>query len=458
MSLKISITGHRRLESPEVVKKQIAVEIQKILDNSEEKDFEAYTSIAAGSDSLFAKIALELNGKLKVVLPFPQTEYLKDFDSNETNIFNDLLLKDDNPVIIIDTPPSTPETRDEAYLQAGEYIVDNCDFLIAVWDGEESKGKGGTAEIVEYAHKLKKPVIHIKQYRSDISRLFHHYDKKAVFYKRIYEWLWKLSILLSLSAALLLAAFISFKLEQYKIELATTEFIFVIFAMCIILYLKWSKLNKSRIASRRAAERLRVLEKFDASCINIELLEHFEDLPLEVTELEEKYESIVYPENSFERSRKSLLYLIDEQLNYHTDKRPEIKGKTFHFLEKIQFPLLIVFFIGVVFHFTAVIIRENEPMSHFLHEIGLLLSLSIPPIYAAIEGYFYFKEYHKIFMDSEKMTIFFKNMEAGINSIDRVSEKKFEALNTYAAQIIKNMDSETKDWGILVEQKKAPGI
>ena len=43
------------------------------------------------------------------------------------------------------------ETREKAYERVGRYVVDRCDVLIALWDGERSRGHGGTAEIVDYA-------------------------------------------------------------------------------------------------------------------------------------------------------------------------------------------------------------------------------------------------------------------------------------------------------------------
>ena len=54
--------------------------------------------------------------------------------------------------------------REEAYERAGRYVVDRCDALIAVWDGEQSRGRGGTAEIVGYAQKQGVPIawVHTK--------------------------------------------------------------------------------------------------------------------------------------------------------------------------------------------------------------------------------------------------------------------------------------------------------
>jgi hypothetical protein len=51
--------------------------------------------------------------------------------------------------------------RRESYEQAGHYVVDHCDLLIAVWDREPSRGRGGTAEIVQYALEQRRPVIRV---------------------------------------------------------------------------------------------------------------------------------------------------------------------------------------------------------------------------------------------------------------------------------------------------------
>lgn len=458
MALKISITGHRKLEDSENVRKKICIAIENILKSKNEKIFEAYSCLASGSDSIFAEVALQMGGTLKAVLPMPASEYLQDFDTTEARLFNELLSNDSNPVIIVDKIPVNSDERNEAYLKAGEFIVNECNVLIAVWDGEKSSGKGGTGDIVEYARKSGKQVNHIKAFRSDISRLFLKYDKKAILYKAIYEWLWKFSIILSLSAALILAAYLSFHLETHAVVLAKIEFLAVLIALGIILYLKWGKLNKDRVAFRRAAERFRVIERFDNSGINIEKLAFYEGIPEDVTKLEEKYQAISYPQNNFEKSRTNILHLVNEQILYHSSKRPEIKGKTFHFLESIQFPLLIFFLLGVSFHFVAVLIKvQNEHLYHILHPAGLMLSLSIPPIYAAIEGYIYFKEYHKIFTDSEKMKTFFQNINEAINEIETTSSSNFTTLNNYAFQIMKNMDAETKEWSVWFGRPRTPG-
>ena len=49
----------------------------------------------------------------------------------------------------------------DAYLAAGLWMVERCDFLIAVWDKQSARGIGGTTQIVEHAITLNKTVLHI---------------------------------------------------------------------------------------------------------------------------------------------------------------------------------------------------------------------------------------------------------------------------------------------------------
>src|SRR5262249_19847988 len=41
----------------------------------------------------------------------------------------------------------------------GMETVNHCDLLLAVWDGEPARGRGGTAEIVAYAREIQRPLI-----------------------------------------------------------------------------------------------------------------------------------------------------------------------------------------------------------------------------------------------------------------------------------------------------------
>jgi hypothetical protein len=60
--------------------------------------------------------------------------------------------------------------RDDAYLDGGMETVNHCDVLLAVWNGEPSRGRGGTAEIVAYARELGRPLILVHATSLEIRR------------------------------------------------------------------------------------------------------------------------------------------------------------------------------------------------------------------------------------------------------------------------------------------------
>jgi hypothetical protein len=118
-----------------------------------------------------AQAVLEYPGaQLDAVLPLAFEDYLEDFATEESKQeFRDLLALSSHPVWLR-TPHIADETIDkksqhslrlEAYEQCGQYVVDHCDVLIAVWDGEPTRGRGGTAEIVQYAIGRDRRVIRV---------------------------------------------------------------------------------------------------------------------------------------------------------------------------------------------------------------------------------------------------------------------------------------------------------
>jgi hypothetical protein len=60
---------------------------------------------------------------------------------------------------VVEMPPAP--TRNKAYLDAGYFIADHCDVMVAVWDGNLAQGLGGTGDIVQRALDRNVPLIHI---------------------------------------------------------------------------------------------------------------------------------------------------------------------------------------------------------------------------------------------------------------------------------------------------------
>jgi len=110
------------------------------------------TSLAAGTDQIFAQIVLELGGRIHVVLPAKR--YEESFELQDDLARFRRLLSEAKDVI---TMPFE-EPSEEAYWAAGQEIVNRSHRLLAVWDGQPAGGLGGTADVVEFARAQGKPV------------------------------------------------------------------------------------------------------------------------------------------------------------------------------------------------------------------------------------------------------------------------------------------------------------
>ena len=149
----VGFTGHRQLIDEAGVERAVS-EILRNLGTEPGVEWLALSSVAAGSDILFARSALAAGLGWEAVLPLPQAEFRQDFAALKWQEVEQLLNQAEHVRII-----SERGRREDAYLDAGMETVNHCDVLLAVWDGEPSRGRGGTAEIVAYARELNRPLI-----------------------------------------------------------------------------------------------------------------------------------------------------------------------------------------------------------------------------------------------------------------------------------------------------------
>ena len=172
-TLKIGVVGHRTVDDPAAA----ADEVRRALGLARSPEpgdqaigapvhLEVYSALAEGADRLAAGVLLDVPGAaLVAVLPMAADDYLADFPSAESKAAFLTLLDRAARVHVIGPTPS----RVEGYERAGRRIVDVCDALIALWDGEPSRGRGGTAEIVAYARESGVPVFWIGTNRGTVS-------------------------------------------------------------------------------------------------------------------------------------------------------------------------------------------------------------------------------------------------------------------------------------------------
>lgn len=157
----IGVTGHRSLNEVKALTQKIDAALKQIWETYP-APFVVYSALAEGADRLVARRALDLLGaSLKAILPLNQADYKADFSEEDSLAeFLELLALADE---VIELPPTS--TRDAAYEAAGRYILEHVDLLIAVWDGQSPRGKGGTGQIVLEARKSRIPVVWTKMAR-----------------------------------------------------------------------------------------------------------------------------------------------------------------------------------------------------------------------------------------------------------------------------------------------------
>ena len=114
--------------------------------------------LADGADQVAAEIAFELGFALQAILPFTADDYRADFPDAATVARFDALFR--QATCRFELPGDRARSLD-AYVMAGRATMAHSDLLIAVWDGEPSRGRGGTAEVVALATEAGTPIVHI---------------------------------------------------------------------------------------------------------------------------------------------------------------------------------------------------------------------------------------------------------------------------------------------------------
>ncbi len=139
---RIGCTGHQNL--PPVAIDYITAYIQAELIKHDPKKLVGVCALAVGADQLFARLVLDAGGAVSAIIPCKG--YETTFASSDRHNYQ-LLLDRAFERSVLDYPAPT----EEAFLAAGRRVAEVSDLLIAVWDGEEAHGKGGTGDVVEYA-------------------------------------------------------------------------------------------------------------------------------------------------------------------------------------------------------------------------------------------------------------------------------------------------------------------
>jgi hypothetical protein len=145
----VGMTGHQGLPAPtaELVKAALRDTLSAYAPN-----LVGVTMLGPGADQLFARLVLELGGALYVVVP--AAKYRDGFEDPDAQAGYDELYGRGSYFEALEHTEST----EQAHMDGGKVVVDRSSVLVAVWDGEPSRGFGGTADVVSYARQRGGPV------------------------------------------------------------------------------------------------------------------------------------------------------------------------------------------------------------------------------------------------------------------------------------------------------------
>jgi hypothetical protein len=167
VALTVAVIGHRpnRLANTALIKirDELTALVARLRDAAlglaPEKAVALLTSLAEGADRLGAEAALALGLPLHVVLPLPREDFETDFANDASRADFRRLLAAATRVVELGPPSLDAQGRDRAYGMAAQIVLDHADLLIAIWDGGESAGPGGTTTTINEACARAIPVI-----------------------------------------------------------------------------------------------------------------------------------------------------------------------------------------------------------------------------------------------------------------------------------------------------------
>jgi hypothetical protein len=160
----VGFSGHRQIENPAGLAAVIDDSLES-LRNHMKGEWLGLSSVAEGGDQLFVEQVRSLGMSWHAILPLPKAEFARDFPKAEWAAVERILGNAEHVRVITENG-----SREDAYLDCGIATVDGADVLLAVWDGEPARGKGGTGDVVAYARSLGRPLILIDANTLEVSR------------------------------------------------------------------------------------------------------------------------------------------------------------------------------------------------------------------------------------------------------------------------------------------------
>ncbi len=363
----VGFTGHRRLRDSE----KLGALLRDLLHSLGKEitgQLVGHSSIAIGGDTLFAEACLASNIPWIALLPLAEGDFKSDFSETDWEKARHLLQKAARVESLVGA-----KDRNVAYLECGLATVEEADLMIAVWDGEPSRGTGGTAEVVAHARNFGRPLIVIHPDRLTIERerfladsfsdpemeylnhlptdgeatavpvaegseervrrFFGKVDAEAArIAPRFRRWV-AASVIMSALAAILTALSVGFSIQSFFLD--ALNFLLVAAAMVSIIQIKRKQAHKNWIRCRVAAEICRsALATWNIGCVAppawFAQLGDFRRLAKSVRLLQMR--AVNVPPQSFVETRNDYLSnRVDDQIEYFRRRSRRLSSALFAF-------------------------------------------------------------------------------------------------------------------------------
>jgi hypothetical protein len=147
--ITIGISGHQNL--PDIARRGAERDIRALLAR-QDGPVTGLSSLAAGADHLFAQLVLAAGHQLHAVIPC--RGYEATFNPGNLAVYREL-----RAAAAEVTELDFIEPSESAFDAAGKYVIEHCDLLVAVWDGQPAHGLGGTGDAVAHARALGHDVL-----------------------------------------------------------------------------------------------------------------------------------------------------------------------------------------------------------------------------------------------------------------------------------------------------------
>lgn len=135
-------TGHRNVFG-------LKYEIKRLIEMAQSEGVNHfYCGMALGTDTMAAQLLIQLRLEWTAAIPF-KTQYAQWAREDQIEYFR-LLAHADNRIILY------PEYKESSYHERNQYMIDNSQLCLAIYDGRTT---GGTKSVVEKCTKLKKSMF-----------------------------------------------------------------------------------------------------------------------------------------------------------------------------------------------------------------------------------------------------------------------------------------------------------